>query len=117
VQWDWIDGLFLLAPCILLWGWIQYIKLPSHSGWRSRASLVGLCAPLLSLAVWGLIGVFASIHSLNVSSATIERMITVGIWTPILGMLISLAGRPRLILATVPACIAVVFFWVGMVVP
>ncbi|HTC92194.1 MAG TPA: hypothetical protein VK699_01935 [Terriglobales bacterium] len=117
MHWVWFNALIILSPFVLLWGWIQYIKLPTHSDWRSRASLVGLAAPLLSLAVWGMMAVVASINSLNTSSATTERMISVGVWIPLLGMLVSLAGRPRLIPATVPTCIATVFFWIGTTLP
>jgi hypothetical protein len=40
-----------------------------------------------------------------------------GVWTAIAGILIGLAGRPRLILAIVPACIGAVFFWFGTTLP
>jgi hypothetical protein len=47
----------------------------------------------------------------------IQRLITVGVWIPVLGMLVGLAGRPRLILAIVPASIATIFFWYATTLP
>jgi len=51
---NWVIGnaLCLIAPLILLWGWVTYLRIPAGLDWRSRASLTGLSAPLLSVGLW-----------------------------------------------------------------
>ena len=110
-------GTFLLAPLILLWGWVKYLQMPTRSDWRSRASLVGLTAPLLSVFVWGVMLALSQAKGWNTSTPVVHASITVGVWIPTLGMLIGFAGRPLLILSVVPASIATVWFWYGSTLP
>jgi hypothetical protein len=54
----------------------------------------------------------------SASNVPIRHLTMVGgICIPVLGMLIGLAGRPRLILAIVPASIGAVLFWVATTTP
>ena len=117
VDWIAINGICIVSPFVLTWGWIRYLQLPDRSDWRSRASLVGLSAPLASVAIWAVMLVVAGVKGLDSSTKPIVRMAIVGITTALLGMLIGLAGRPRLILAIVPSCIAAALFWIGTTMP
>jgi len=117
VDWIIINGICIMSPFVLTWGWIKYLQLPDCSDRRCRASFVGLSAPLVSVAMWLIMLVFAGIKGLNSPAPSIQRMIKTGISTAILGMLIGVAGRPRLILAIVASCIGAVWFWIGSTVP
>jgi hypothetical protein len=117
VDWAIINALCLIAPLILLWGWITYLRIPTRSDWRSRVTLAGLSAPLLSVGLWIATLFLARIEGWHTSHPAIQRLITLGVWIPIIGMLVGLAGRPRLILAIIPASVATVFFWYGTTLP
>ena len=117
VDWAIINTLCLIAPLILLWGWITYLRIPTRSDWRSRVTLAGLSAPLLSVGLWMATLLLARIEGWHTSNPAIQRLITVGIWIPIIGMLVGLAGSRRLILAIVPASVATVLFWYGTTLP
>ena len=115
---DWLTALCILSPFILLWGWVKYLQIPNRLDWRSRASLVGLSAPLLSIGVWAVVLLLA--HSRkwpNIETPTIRHLTTVGVWIPIIGMLVGFAARPGLILAILPAAIGTVMFWYGTTLP
>jgi len=117
VDWAIINAVCVVSPLILLWGWVKYLQVPTRSDWRSRASLAGLSAPLLSVGIWAVMLLLARTKEWHTSSPAMQHAIRLGIWIPILGMLIGLAGRPRLILAIVPTCIASVLFWYGTTLP
>jgi hypothetical protein len=117
VNWATINALCIFSPLILLWGWLKFLKSPTRLDWRSRASLLGLSAPLLSVTVWAAMFLLARIHAWHTSSSAIQHLIGVGVWIPVLGMLIGFAGRPSLIVAIVPTCIATVLFWYGTTLP
>ena len=48
---------------------------------------------------------------------TIQDLATVGVSIPVVGLVVALAGRPRLILFIVPCCVAAVWFWVTTIMP
>lgn len=111
----WISMILLLSsPFILIWGWVHYIKLPNRAGWRNHASLFGLLSPILSVAVWSLMALALPGTALYVSSAQADHFMMVGMGIPAIGLIIGLVGRPRLILAIVPACIGALLFWIGI---
>ena len=93
-------------------------KNTSLSDWRSRASLVGLSVPILSGALWCITLAVISGQGLDGPTRSITHLIVVaGFWLPAVGMLIGLAGRPKLILAIVPASIGTMFFWFATTLP
>jgi len=99
------------TPLVLLFGWLQYFKLPARADWRTRASLVGLSAPLASIAIWILavfIGQFAANSAVRLLISDIK---IAGVCVPLVGLVVGFAGRPRLILAIVPTCLAAMLFW------
>ena len=117
-SWTVINAVIILtAPFVLLWGWMKYFPNPQRSDWRSRASVLGLSAPLLSLAVWLFTVVLAHWNQWNTSTPAVRGLTRVGVWVPILGLVAGLAGRPRLIMAIIPTCIAAVLFWYGTTLP
>ena len=112
--WLLINSVVVISPFILIWGWVRYWQMPNSSDWRSRASLVGLTAPILSVGAWSAALLLARFH---VASPAIHRLTTVGIWVPALGLVIGLFGRPRLLLAIIPSSIGTVLFWFGTTLP
>ena len=115
---DWLTALCILSPFILLWGWVKYLQIPNRLDWRSRASLAGLSAPLLSIGVWAVMLLLA--HSTkwpNAETSAIRHLTTVGVWIPIVGMMVGFAGHPRLILAILPTSIGTLMFWFGTTLP
>src|SRR5689334_12727602 len=102
-----------MSPLILAWGWVRYLRFPTRSDWRSRASLIGLSAPLLSGVLWLALLTLAPVLARSYEFGrpyplAIQHVIRVGAWIPIIGMLIGLAGRPILILSIVPSSIGAV---------
>ncbi len=115
--WTIISILVLASPLILLWGWVRHFRFPTRSDWRSRASLIGLAAPVLSIAVWVLVLLVAWARGWHTSTPAVHHAITLGVWIPIVGMLLSLAGRPILLVAIVPSSIGTVLFWYSTTLP
>ena len=115
--WIIISILALTSPLILLWGWVRYFRFPTRSDWRSHASLVGLAAPVLSVGVWAVMLILAWEMQWRTSTPALAHLITVGVWIPIVGMMVGLAGRPILILAIVPSSIGTVLFWYSTTLP
>jgi hypothetical protein len=76
---------------------------------------VGLSAPLVSVAVWVVMLIVA--RTMEWRTSDIHFLITVGVWIPLVGMVVGFAGRPLLIIAIVPVSIGVVLFWWGSTVP
>jgi len=118
VTWAIINAVWLLAPFILLWGWVKYFQIPNRSGWRLHASFVGLSAPILSVVLWVVALVVARGMGWHTTDPVIHHLIGVGgLWIPLLGMLIGLAGQRRLLWAIVPASVGTVMFWFGTTLP
>jgi hypothetical protein len=117
MAWDIINAGGLISPLIWAWGWERYLKVPDRSNWQSRASLLGLLAPLPSGALWLTTLLLSTSMHLGHSSAAVQHLITVGLWIPLAGMLVGLAGRPVLILSIVPSCLATAFFWYATTLP
>ncbi len=110
----------LIALLVWIWGWVKYLQAPNNAGWRARASLVGLSAPALSVAVWIIVLLLAWRVGWPASKADplIQHLTTFGgLWIPALGMVVGIAGRPRLVLAIVPASIGTVLFWFTTTLP
>ncbi len=115
--WGLINAVWFLAPIFLVWGWVQYLRLPDRSTWRSHASVVGLSMPLLSL-ILGLVDRILAHPVIGPSSFTpAPRLSSVVVWLPIAGTVVSLAGRPRLILPIIWASVGTVLFWYGITLP
>jgi hypothetical protein len=114
VVWVLINSVVLGSPFVLIWGWVKYWHQPTRSDWRSRASFVGLAAPILSVCAWG---VALSLARWNGASLAQHLLANVGLWTPVLGLLVGLFGRPRLIFAIVPSSVGAVLFWFGTTLP
>lgn len=106
----------IASPFILAWGWVKFFKMPDRSHWRSIASAVALASPILSGVVWFLLSFAAHKYSLS-HSPTAYWCIKVGLWIAIGGMIIGLAGRPRLLLFIIPASIGTVLFWFLSTIP
>jgi hypothetical protein len=94
-------------------GLVRYLKLPNRSDWRSRASLVGLSSPVLSAGLWVVAFAVARAKDWHTTVPAMQHFIVLGILIPIVGMLVGLLGRPRLILSIVPASLGAVLFWFG----
>lgn len=76
--------------------------------------MVGLSAPILSVALWVVALLVAHRTGVHTSDPVIRHLIGVGgLWTPLLGMLIAFAGQRRLLWAIVPASVGTVLFWFG----
>ena len=116
---DWIvfNVIVFASPIALLWGWVRYLRLRQESDWRLRASVVGLTAPLVSVCLWAVMLVIARANEWHTPNFVVHRLITVGVWIPLVGMLVGFVGRPRLILAIVPASVGTVLFWFGTTLP
>jgi hypothetical protein len=115
-----IQGVEVLTPFIWLWGVVKYQQAPNNSEWRARASLIGLSAPVVSFALWlvGLLLAWRVDWPASASDPTIHRLTTVGgVWIPAIGLLVGLAGRPRLIPFIVPTSIGTVLFWFATTLP
>ena len=117
VDWAIITIVGLSAPFVLLWGWVKYLDAPTLADWRSRASVVGLSFPVLSGLLWIVALLLALEKNWHTSNPTMQHFITAGVWVPIVGMLVGFAGRPRLILAIVPASIGMLLFWFTTTLP
>ena len=117
MDWAIITALELTSPLVLLWGWVRYLRVSSRSDWRSYASLIGLSAPLLSAILWVLTLLVASGKGWHTTAPTIEHLVTVGVWIPIVGTIVGLAGRPVLIIAIIAGSIGVVLFWFTTTIP
>jgi hypothetical protein len=117
VNWEVITASVLISPLTLLWGWSKYFRISGRSDWRSRASLVGLASPLLSVALWAFALLLARGMAWDTSYPAIQRLITIGVWIPVIGTTIGLAGRPLLLLAIVPGSLGTVLFWYATTVP
>lgn len=115
--WDVITALCLAAPFILVWGWAKYCELSTRSDWRSRASLVGLCCPLLSVVIWLIDLGLAHRYGWQDSTPADQRLTSLGVHIAEVGMLVGLFGRPKLIIAIVPTCAAAILFWFGTTLP
>ena len=116
--WSVAPILGLCCPFIWLWGLVKYLKVPPFSDWRSRASLVGLSVPILSVVLWCVMLLVVSGKGLHGPTRSENHLIAMaGFWLPLGGMLVGLAGRPRLILAIVPASIGTMFFWFATTLP
>ena len=107
----------VVSPLALLWGWVKFLKIPARKDWRSRATLVGISAPLLSIALWAFALLLARSMGWDTSNSTIQHLITIGVWIPVIGAAIGLAGRPLLLLAIIPGSFGAVFFWFTTTLP
>lgn len=117
VGWTIINAVCLLAPVFLVWGWAQYVRTPNRSTWCLHASAVGLAAPILSV-VLGIVDRTLAHPTIGLNSFTpAPRISRLVVWIPILGLLVGLMGRPRLILPIVWASLATVLFWYGVTLP
>jgi hypothetical protein len=118
VTWTVINAVCLLAPFILLRGRAKYFQIPNRSGWRFHASFVGLSAPVLSVVLWVVALLLARGMGWHTSDSLVRHLIGVGgLWIPMLGMLVGLAGQRRLLWAIVPASLGTVLFWFGTTLP
>jgi hypothetical protein len=102
-----------------IWGVLKYRQGADNSEWRARASLIGLSAPAVSLALW-LVGLLLAqrIGSPATSDSALHRLTTIGgLWIPTLGLVSGLVGRPRLIPYIVPAAIGTALFWFATTLP
>ena len=115
--WIIVNIIVFASPIALLWGWARYFRLRQASDWHLRASAIGLAAPLVSIGLWVVMLVVALANEWHTSNSVVHRLITVGMWIPLVGMLVGFVGRPRLILAIVPASIGTVLFWFGTTLP
>ena len=113
MDWAIINVVCITSFSMLVWGWVTYLQIPTRSDWPSRASLVGLSAPLLSVGLWVVTLSLARIEGWPTSNPVLQRIARVGVAVPILGMLVGLAGRRRLALAVVPTSIGTILFWYG----
>jgi hypothetical protein len=114
VSWTIINAVCLLAPFILLWGWVKHFQTPDRSGWRFHASFVGLSAPVLSVVLWVVSLLAARGMGWHTSDPVVRRLIGVGgLWIPTLGTVVGLAGQRHSLWAIVPASVAAVLFWFG----
>ncbi len=106
----------IASPFILAWGWVKFYKMPELSHWRSIASAIGLASPILSGIVWIALGFAARAYHLS-DTPTGYWFVKVGVWIALGGMIVGLAGRPRLIPFIIPACIGAALFWFGTTLP
>jgi hypothetical protein len=106
----------IAAPLLLVWGWVKFFKMQERSHWRSIASAIALASPILSAVVWTALALAARAYPLS-DRATGYWFVKVGIWIAIGGMVVGLAGRPRLIPFIIPACVGTVLFWFLSTIP
>lgn len=106
----------IASPLILAWGWVKLFKMPDRSHWRSVASAIALASPILSAVVWLVLGFAARAYPLS-DTVTGYWFVKGGVWIAIGGMIVGLAGRPRLIPFIVPASIGTVLFWFLSTIP
>ena len=114
MTWTVINFAIIASAFVLMWGWLKYLRMPSRDDWRSRASLFGLCGPVLSLILWT---AALLIRKSYPAMSAIHVLSVLGVWVPILGATIALVGRPLLLLAIIPSCAGVVLFWFGTTLP
>lgn len=103
---------YVACPFIWLWGLIGYLNAGHRSDWSSRASLVGLFAPVVSILYAQVLLLVVWKTGKSISSPPLDRWFFGGaLLIPLTGMIIGSFGRPKLILAVVPAAIGTMLFW------
>lgn len=102
----------LASPLLLIWGWSGYWDLPNRSSWRSRASLIGLSAPIISVGLWGVSLILAWSADWHTWVPINKYLALVGLLISLIGAFAGFLGRPRLILATLPASLGSMALWV-----
>ena len=114
--WTIVNVWIIASPFILAWGWVEFFKIPERSHWQSIASGIALASPILSGLVWLALGFTARPYPLS-DTVTEYWFVKVGFWIAIGGMVVGLAGRPRLIPFIIPASIGTVLFWFASTIP
>src|SRR5258708_12917134 len=84
----------VVAPAALIWGWFVYSRTPNRTTWRMHASLAGLLTPIISIAVWVATLALARAKGWGTSDRVVHRLITIGIWVPLIGLFVCLFSRP-----------------------
>jgi hypothetical protein len=99
------------SPLFLIWGWSKYWDIPNRVNWQSRASLIGLTAPLLSVGLWFVGLLIAHGTDWHTSMPIVSRLGLAGASVAFIGMAVGCFGVPRLILAIVPASLVSLLLW------
>jgi|HubBroStandDraft_6_1064221.scaffolds.fasta_scaffold1003600_1 hypothetical protein len=115
--------LILSAPVALIYGWMYYMKRIKNqcAGWRDRITLSSLVLVSLAVLLWPVAAVFAPHYaggmgySRQVNYADGWRIVIFAMCAA--ATLLSLAGRPRLIVPIVVACCGTAFFWLFSMMP
>ena len=117
--------LILIGPIALIYAWVCYFapKSKEPTGWRSRATLVSLV--LISLAVLSWLVMVLHIPAADWGTgagvghqvAWVYERARVALCSLAGAIVLSLFGRPRLVLPIVIACIGSGLFWLVSTMP
>jgi len=109
---------FLGTPAGLIWGCYLYLSESRKAkSFRLHLSLFGLCAIGASMALWLATAIVMNALGLHEFSRRVGLTIAVGAAVPLLGTVVSMFGRPRLIAPIALASIGTSLFWIGSTVP
>jgi hypothetical protein len=115
----------LSAPVMLIYGWICYFTPRSQEpvGWRGRATLLSLVLVSLAASLWLLMELrmpgadWRTGTGVGHQVAWVYAHARVALYALLVALVLSLFGRPRLILPIVVACIGTGLFWLFSTMP
>ena len=106
---------FIGTPLGLILGWIGYSREKRlRPGVRTQISLIALSAASLSVALLGFLLLWGSSMRLGTDNATGHSLTTLGLWIGVLAAAIAFAGRVRILLPILVACVGSVLLWYGL---
>ena len=117
-MWLLLDILIGLAPFAWFASWWFGLKaLERDKNWRTRLSIAALSIVTIAAALWFPAGLYASKHSISGNARTIDEFTAVAVLTCGFALILSLFGRPKLIVPIVVTCLGAASWWFGTTIP
>ncbi len=115
--------LLLLAPAGLVYGWIFYLaRMRKTAGWRSHVTLLSLVLTSLAVLMWPATRMLMPGVDWRNSAGVAQQVAwvcareRVALYVLVVAFVLSLFGRPRLILA-IAACMGTAVLWLSSTMP